>query len=200
MLTRTFLRPLPIQYDSPFVLCLWQRQVHCRQERVNLCQFIAHIIMVKSDVSYIYCFPCHAVFRSTFVLCYSNIVLNIQTPNTSGHWSLDPWLIDYGGVSWLAFNMWTITSLASLIKVQIRLRTCVQIMRPGATRSKSFDNCRGWSWCGRDCFPNYSIACSCDDQLAHYCTMFPCYLGTDFQCRHPIWTEQWQRLSSLATN
>ena len=115
-------------------------------------------------------------------------------------WRLDPWLIDYGGVSWLAFNMWTITSLASLIKVQIRLRTCVQIMRPGATRSKSFDNCRGWSWCGRDCFPNYSIACSCDDQLAHCCTMFPCYLGTDFQCRHPIWTEQWQRLSSLATN
>ena len=113
MLTRTFLRPLPIQYDSPFVLCLWQRQVHCRQERVNLCQFITHIIMVKSDVSYIYCFPCHAVFRSTFVLCYSNIVLNIQTPNTSGHWSLDPWLIDYGGVSWLAFNMWTLTSLAS---------------------------------------------------------------------------------------
>ena len=28
-------------------------------------------------------------------------------------WRLDPWLIDYGGVSWLAFNMWTLTSLAS---------------------------------------------------------------------------------------
>ena len=78
-------------------------------------------------------------------------------------WRLDPWLIDYGGVSWFAFKMWTITSLASLSKCKYDWEPAsIQIMRPDAPRSKSFDNCRGWSWRGRDCFPNYSIVRVCD--------------------------------------
>ena len=115
-------------------------------------------------------------------------------------WRLDPWLIDYGGVSWFAFKMWTITSLASLSKCKYDWEPAsIQIMRPDAPRSKSFDNCRGWSWCGRDCFPNCSIVRACDHHssistLLYYISLLN--LCTDFQCRHPIWTEQWQRLWS----
>ena len=167
-----------------------------------------HYGQIRCQLHILLPMPCHAVFRSIIVLCCSNIVfLHPKSKyiwlliRSLMLWRLDPWLIDYGGVSWLPFNMWTITSLAYLWNCKYDWEPAsIQIMRPGAPRSKSFDNCRGWSWCGRDCFPNYSIACSCDHQLAHYCTIFPCYLGTDFQCRHPIWTEQWQRLSSLAIN
>ena len=133
MLTRTFLRPLPFQYDSPFVLCLWPRWVHCRQERVNLCQFIAHIIMVKSDVSYTYCFPRQAVFRSIIVLCCSNIVfLHPKSKyiwlliRSLMLWRLDPWLIDYGGGGVLTPFLYVNDNILGVpIKVQIRLRTCV---------------------------------------------------------------------------
>ena len=77
-------------------------------------------------------------------------------------WSLTDWLW-WCVLTWLPFNMWTITSLAYLWKCKYDWEPAsIQIMRPGAPRSKSFDNCRGWSWCGRDCFPNYSIVRACD--------------------------------------
>ena len=82
-----------------------------------------HYGQIRCQLHILLPMPCHAVFRSIIVLCCSNIVfLHPKSKyiwlliRSLMLWRLDPWLIDYGGVSWLPFNMWTIKSLASLSK------------------------------------------------------------------------------------
>ena len=65
--------------------------------------------------------PCRISFHYCALLfkhCFftPKVQIHLAANQVTVLWRLDPWLIDYGGVSWLPFNMWTIKSLASLSK------------------------------------------------------------------------------------